>query len=511
MDVQTRDFERFTAMLGNRKAKALFVSILILIVIVVLQVGNLRNNTPMCELIANCKLRNIDVQRMQIALSKSGLKEFELNENQILVPRTKHSEYLQAIAEQNAIPPELRSSDESSAVANPFLSRSQQLSIEREAKKRQVQQMVVRLPFVEQAWLEMDASEKRSAFSHSSMSAVISIRPVEYTTLLDQHVDTVRQMIGGAIAGMDPSQVVVIDLSTGFAHRHSQNNGRSSERVDAQRAAFAHQRLLENRLRSALAHYPGLRVTVLVEPGAAQDQIAGQPTPAVNGGTAALIPATAGANGQASIYSENVNLASSQSQSLAAVGTEPRLSRTRESVSISIDVPYELFHQIYGEPTRDRSFTSRSDVYKDIEVEAEIEKHFAELQNAIENIIRPLISTNRTIAAELPISFNLIRPTTLPRNPWVERLRGFADQNWPSIAVLLIGLVLISIITQSGKRTVSDWNDAPPPDDGDVVNLRCEPETDDRRSAAEIRLSKLIEKDADAAAKVIKSWIRDAA
>ena len=76
------------------------------------------------------------------------------------------SAYLQAIADQKAIPPELRSGEQASSVPNPFLSRSQQQLLERETKKRQIQEMVVRLPFVEQAWFEMDAAEKRSAFTN---------------------------------------------------------------------------------------------------------------------------------------------------------------------------------------------------------------------------------------------------------------------------------------------------------------------------------------------------------
>ena len=503
----TQNLDRVKELMGNRRAKALIVAVLILITVVVMQVGNLRNQKPMCELLGNCKLRNIDVHRIQIALSKSGLSDFEIEDNRILVPKTHLPAYLQAIADHKAIPPELSSPEQTPSVPNPFLSRSQQQSIERDAKRRQIQQMVVRLPFVEQAWFEMGVAENRSAFSKTKKSAVISIRPVAPNNLVEQHVDTVRQMIAGAVAGIDPNQIVVIDLSTGFAHRHAANSKPMEQRLDAQRVAFARQQVLENRIRQALEHYPELRVTVIVEEVEDESQLAAKKSSQtkVNMQVQA-IPATieAGANGPASIYEIPAENETAASIRLTAGRSE---LDSKKLVTVVIDVPQTLLANIYGSTA---TIGETSDGVRNFAYNDKIDADFATFQTEIQQLVRPLLGSD----VQPTITFNLIRQPLPPANLLRQRVEQFTKQNWPSIAVLLIGLVLIYLITQSDKVADLESEETQPCLDADILTINSDENRQmvgETKRAAEIRLSELIDKNPDAAAKVIQNWIRDAA
>ena len=116
-----------------------------------------------------------------------------------------------------------------------------------------------------------------------------------------------------------------------------------------------------------------------------------------------------------------------------------------------------------------------------------------------------------------PIAINLVRQPKIAQAPkWHAKLKAFAIQNWPSAAVLGIGLLLISIVTRKPDYSP---NTAQIQTDDDQVLLSNEVrfqeaagngETADNRKP-EVRLSNLIEKDPNAAAKVIETWIRDAA
>lgn len=502
----TENLDRAKELLGNRRVKALIVAVMILITVVVMQVGNLRNQKPMCELLGNCKLRNIDLHRIQIALSKSGLSDFEIEDNRILVPKTSMPAYLQAIADHKAIPPELRSPEETPSVPNPFLSRSQQQLIERDTKRRQIQQMVVRLPFVEQAWFEMDVAENRSAFSKTKKSAVISIRPVAPNNLIEQHVDTVRQMIAGAVAGIDPSQIVVIDLSTGFAHRHAANSEPMEQRLDAQRVAFARQQVLENRIRQALEHYPDVRVTVIVEEVEDEHQLAAEnPSGSNLNQQVQAIPATieAGANGQASIYEIP---AENEVAHIGLTAGESELE-SKELVTVVIDVPQKLLANIYGSTA---SIGKASEEARNFAYNDQIETNFATFQAEIQQLVRPLLGSE----VQPTITFNLIRQPLPPANLLRLRVEQFTKQNWPSIAVLLIGMVLIYLITQSDKAANLENEEHQPSLDADILTINSDENQQmvgETKRAAEIRLSELIDKNPDAAAKVIQNWIRDAA
>jgi flagellar M-ring protein FliF len=502
----TQNLDRVKELLGNRRAKALIVAVLILITVVVMQVGNLQKQKPMCELLGNCKLRNIDLHRMQIALSKSGLSEFEIEGKRILVPKANRSAYLQAIADQKAIPPELRSGEQTSSVPNPFLSRSQQQLIERESKKRQIQQMVVRLPFVEQAWFEMDVAESRSTFTKSKKSAVISIRPVAPNNLIEQHVDTVRQMIAGAVAGIDPNQIVVIDLNTGFAHRHAAHSEPMDQRLDAQRVAYARQQMLENRIRQALEHYPDLRVTVIVEEVEDENQLADGNSSRTNlNKQGHVIPATisAGANGQASIY--EIPIAADSGESIGLTTSESVLD-SKEHVTVVIDVPQTLLASIYGDSATVLKMSEGVNIANNDKIDAD----FAMFQTEIQQLVRPLLGSD----VQPTITFNLIRQPLPPANQWGQRVQEFTKQNWPSIAVLLIGMVLIYLITQSDNAADLGSEETEPSLDADILAINSDEHRElvgETKRAAEIRLSELIDKNPDAAAKVIQNWIRDAA
>ena len=183
----------------------------------------------------------------------------------------------------------------------------------------------------------------------------------------------------------------------------------------------------------------------------------------------------------------------------------------KEHISVLVDVPYELLVKIYGEPGKNRSTTTRSDVYKGLTFDAEIERNFAMFKTEIQRTIAPLVTTVGKRADSNPVVFNLIRPTTAPANDFVLKTREFVQKNWPSIAVLVIGLVLISLVTQTNRPSSPDEVEAEAEGQPDVIAFESGEAIDETKREAEVRLSRLIEKDPDAAAKVIEHWIRDAA
>ena len=292
-------------LIANRRIRAFIIGALVLSVLAVMQVNNLKRQPRMCELLTNSNMRTNDLQRMQIALSQSGLSEYKLEEHRLLVPVAQHAQYLQAVADNDAIPEELRDKKENERLSpNPFHSRVQQLSIERAQKKEQIREMVLRLPFVEQAWFEMDKSESRSAFEQAEQSAVISIRTPVNVSLSDRHVDTVKSMIGGAVAGLDATNIVVIDLSAGFAHQEHDDESTNLQ-AHYRRISYEEQRHYQTQIREILKQYPGVQINVRVDVKPAQNQTATleiqplrDPVPTV---TAATRLPSAGANSFASI------------------------------------------------------------------------------------------------------------------------------------------------------------------------------------------------------------------
>jgi hypothetical protein len=89
------------------------------------------------------------------------------------------------------------------------------------------------------------------------------------------------------------------------------------------------------------------------------------------------------------------------------------------------------------------------------------------------------------------------------------RLKKIAAENWPSGIVLLVGLILLVSISRGPDPLPNNSNLQI---SGSSLHPGM-PSVNDTESPSdsETRLTQLIEKDPDAAARVIESWIRDAA
>ena len=524
MDSNFLSAQTISSLMQSQRFRGLAIGCLVLAVLAVLQAGNLKRPTKMCELFETCNASDEDLQRMQLAFGKSGLNEFDFVDGNIMVPKTEHAKYLQSLSDHDGIPQDLLDRSENLSTTNPFLSRSQQLSIERAQKKRQIRDMVVRLPFVEQAWFEMDQANSRSAFQRTKQSAVISIRPVAEVTLNENHVDTVKRMIGGAIASLDLEEIVVIDLSAGYAHQHSTDPA-MTQQVRFQRIAFEQQRIYESRIREALKDYPGIDVSVQVDVSQAPPQVDKvAAAPILEPQTIAVPPAkniyNAGANGMAKLGDFESTERPITPTSITLVDHVAAPEVIEKDISVFIDVPHSLVHEIFG--TLTPHIGNASGTQKRYEYQAasarDTQKKFGQLRAEIIQKVQPLLPRNHSsYAKETPIAVNLVRQSKVVQGPtWQTKLKAFALKNWPSAAVLAIGLILLSIVTRKPEHFPSTSHLQ---SDDDQVLLSNEvrlPENVARagtvdNSKAEVRLSNLIEKDPNAAAKVIETWIRDAA
>lgn len=504
--------QHLSRVIGNRRFQAFAIACLILVALVCLQVNELNQNKPMCEIFSHCDLRANDIQQIQIALSQSGLGEFEIEDSHVLVPKTQQAAYLQAIAEHDAIPFELRDSDDAPLAINPFLSRSQQVAMERIRKKNSICKMVARLPFVDQAWFEMDQADSHSAFEKAKQSAVISIRTTNQAALTNQHVDTVKRMIDGAVAGLELDDIVVIDLTSGAAHQDNLDPS-INRQVRSQQIAYEQRRFYENQIRNVLSEFPGIDVTVLVNVQSAADfeqtALAPPPLPPI-----AIQPAVsnqgAGANGFASINRET-----NQPTAPILVASHQTTSRVSDSfhkqISVSLDVPQSLVVDLFGIPSTDRINNERGN-NRPISPSQLLQQNFNQLSTELIQKIRPLLPEsafrNRTT---FPITVHLIRQPTASNAPWVAQVKQLATQHWPSATVLAIGLVLLSIVCRTPRPTAIDRHRSRLDATGHPSAPESVPDSAIANSNPETQLSELIDKDPDAAAKVLESWIRDAA
>ncbi len=517
MDASVSEQSLVTRWFSKNSVRLLTLASVIVAILAVLHVGQQRASAPMQELLQGCNLQTRDLQRMQIAFGQAGLSDFEIKDGVVLVPRAHHSAYMAAATEHDAIPVELKVSNNAatSDTGNPFLSRSQQEYRKHLLRKNQIQEMVIRLPFVEQAWCEMDQAPRQNAFSTARRSAVLSIRSNPDCQLGVVHVDTIKQMVAGAIANLPVENIVVIDLNNGFAHQDNIDQLTKKQR-ELHQIAANQKRFYESRAQELLREYPGVKVRVDV----AVNEVAVEVEPIVR---TAVVPVRsvaapiAGANRVVSIELEPAE----QSIVMPASNEVQTMVQLDRQWHVFVDVPTEAVYAALGEPNVKSKMIS--DHARQSSIDQQTRSKFDQFKRAIADRLMPLFPSDAGRGSRLTEAGNSLDFRLVPAvarietaTHWQARAQAWLEANWPSIGVLGIGAVLLTLVCRRSEHfrsAVDDQVSANSCGASEMTsNLSVERETGVQGDHnAEVQLTKLIQDDPDSAAKIIETWIRDAA
>lgn len=591
MDSVIKNLSSISSLLGQRRTKALLIGLFVAVSIIWLQIYGSPTPKPMVELFADCKLQGSDLNRIQLALGKTGLKDFQVRTNKLYVPQLKQWEYLQAIVAQEALPRAMNETQPIAGVSNPFLTHTQQQSLQREQRKRNLQDLIRMLPFVDQAWLEMDDSNDRFAYRQSSRSAVVSVRPYSHQPLMEPQVATIRELVAGAINGITTDQIVVIDLDSGNAFRGMLEEAPIEKKWTAQRAKFARQKWLEGQLREALECYPELEIEINIcgplmdSPDQLaihrHDQTSTEVHIAGEGANAELSVEVAsfesscstvfgsdspsridfdphtpslrlyGANGRVSLDDwepigqaeigkskrvtasvqgkqlerRSIDVSSENPIAQVSFTTEPldddRGLLNQETqptyqplLKVTVRVPVALLLETNSNPGFRSVLTCGNSLLGNLS-QSDLEHRFESFKTTIQSRMAPVLEIyQEEMATSLDIQLVGIEDLKLD---WRESFAKSLEAHWPSMTVLLAGLVLIGLVGMSDRPRSSlasfTTREAGQSADGDqwitescqIKGSACDAETE----AMKARLSALIEKDPSSAARVIENWIRE--
>jgi len=511
----------------------------VMIGIVVLHYVNLERAAPVetCELLADYKLDSKEKQRITMVLNAAGLNQHEFVNDRILVPKREHSKYLAAISQNNALPKAFTEVDDADLQKlNPFMPRAQQEMIQLDRKKRHIRDLVMRLPFVSEAWFEMDFCETDHAFQQTRQSAVIMIQPKNGQFLTTQQIATVRGLVSGAVAGLDFQDVVVADTSVGIAYVEC-SDPQQSQTIALVQWRLQRRQFYERKIRHALFEYVGLEIEVSV------DSDPESPFVLPKNQTAATIPikripapdplktATRGdkstewtersvvsptthssvcANSQASIepiglpldliersavVQANYQQVEEPPTRIANMPVHPLQRRddhqelaNSEIVTVIVRVPQSLVNAALakaGESLNDPSVVNET---------------LDQIKNDIIAKIRPLLP-NSSFLPGMPISVIMPTEHTSPLNIQKQASKNFLkllQGVWPLAAITLIA-ILAAFWIRGRQKPIVPFNDR-------RTEFTSSDESDSQ--ILQNQLANLIDKDPETAAKVIKNWIR---
>ena len=211
--------------------------------------------------------------------------------------------------------------------------------------------MVLQLPFVQQALVEYDESNSSKPFEDLQRSAIVTVRSNGNGMLETYEVKTIRDLVRGAVAGLNVSDIVVVDAN---ASRSYSGEAVTENRQPLMQAKSQEVTWYESNIRNALIAYPGIRVNVEVaidpvlyyrqdvrtldgDPLVVKKRVKQQ---ALQRPVTRQVPfLVAGTNGQAKVESWPQRFEETEMMSSGTYESTEKAGMTVKQVSVSIGIP----------------------------------------------------------------------------------------------------------------------------------------------------------------------------
>lgn len=472
-------------LLQNNNLQILAVIVLLIVAAMALTIQT--SQPELCQLFEGYIPTATEKSRILIVLGKSNLNDYSVENGNILVPYSQKPKYLSAIQDEDAVPQSLQKEKE--ATANPFLPKSQQAALAFERKKRQIRDLIQRLPFVAETWFEMDWAPSDSVYQPDVHSAVVMVTLKESLALTRQQVTTIQGIVGGAIAKINPNQVVVTDANIGISY-HDLNDHNQSELIELVNWKMNRKIYYMEQLQDLVEQYPGMRIEIDVRAEKKsskpehQPQIAKNPPVKLAGFNGEITLNNSGeadAPGQAISIPSRIDATELENLQLANHIANVASSGIAESLVIRIHVPIE--HTI---PIESIDTNTTSDHLQRLE----------QFKLQLAKKIRTKIGHNNS---DVPVQlmFSILDERNGKEPQLIGSIPEALQLYWPLCAVVIIGIGTVL------------FSRRPAPTAAPIEKV-SQSNSDMNSEQLQNQLTELIDKDPESAAQVIKNWIRDA-
>ncbi len=240
----------------------------LLLAVVVISVGYLfqhQSAGPDEFLFGGQYLTDGQINQIEAAMAKAGLNDFQRDGNRILVPRGFRSEYLAAVADGGALPPNFHNYLENAlSQGGPWESGKATDERLRIARQQMLSEIIRHMHWVEDAVVLYDEQQPRGLRRDKQVTATVSVTPIQGESLDPRRAKELQKLVAHAVVGLKPENVVITSmgeesgLGGGDVFAEAFDNEYYQVRV-------AYEQYKRNCILKALGYIPGVRVEVSAE------------------------------------------------------------------------------------------------------------------------------------------------------------------------------------------------------------------------------------------------------
>lgn len=214
------------------------------------------------DLLPGSVLPQSELAIMEAAFDRAQLSGHRTDGGRVWVPRARHSAYMRALVDAEALPREFGASLRRALASNgPWTSTSLRADTLRVAIQDELALVLCSMPGIERAAVLYDDAPKAGLSGGFERTASVSIRTQPDTELESGRVQAIRVLVASAIAGLPVERVAVTDLRSGrvFAGPAEPIDGAGDP---ARAARLGLERATVAKIRQSLAFIRGVVVDV---------------------------------------------------------------------------------------------------------------------------------------------------------------------------------------------------------------------------------------------------------
>lgn len=494
-----------------------------------------------------------DADRAEAAIAQAGLNGWRREGNRIRVPRGQMAEYLGAVADAGALPPNHDSIIQQALDLGPFVDDQTRRQRLKAAREQQLSLIIRSMDGIEDAKVIFDVQPARGLSRYDKATATVSVRPESGEPLNPQRAKMIRKAVAGAIAGLTMDDVVLVNLGDGSIGGDLISPEAFDSPYFQHRVAFEQQ--MRSKIESLLTHIPGVQVQVTAELSPALTRETRTVTPegeatalresqqektvdtqhVNNGGRPGLIaqgpgrgsenvPETTVKNTESDLQSEQNYFIPTKDELITEAGLVP------EQVRAAVSVPTSYLIALYREDQRRKGEDVTQPLPADINTI--FETYRKQITLDVKGVVTPLLPKQLAVNnfSDVSVSFfESLTPEPLTPPSTASNALAWAGQNFNTLTmagVALVSLVMLRSMVKgmpapepspaTGAPTLSIAGAVPAEAKGEA-DQEEEPE-DPQRPRLRLKkgnslsdeLALIVKEDPDSAAAILRTWISNA-
>jgi flagellar M-ring protein FliF len=494
-----------------------------------------------------------DADRAEAAIAQAGLNGWSREGNRIRVPRGQMAEYLGAVADAGALPPNHDSIIQQALDLGPFVDEQTRRQRLKAAREQQLSLIIRSMDGIEDAKVIFDVQPGRGLSRQDKATATVSVRPESGEPLNPQRSKLIRKAVAGAIAGLTVDDVVLINLGDGFVGGDQISPEAFDTPYFQHRIAFEQQ--MRSKIENLLTHIPGVRVQVTAELSPALTREIRTVTPegeatalresqqektvdtqhVNNGGRPGLIaqgpgrgseniPETTVKNTESDLQSEQNYFIPTKDELMTEAGLVP------EHVRAAVAVPTSYLISMFREQQRRKGEDPTQPLPADINTTLELFRK--QVESDVKGVVVTLLPKElaQNNFSDVAVSFfESLTPEPMETPSTASNAMVWASQNFNTLTmagVALVGLVMLRSMVRgvpapepsstAGAPTLSlagattaeargDATQEEEPEDPQRPRLRLK-----KGKSLSDELTFIVKEDPDSAAAILRTWISNA-